>query len=332
MSPVTTARALSLAAGFLLAPALGGAAIAADPPAPPAEVPAAAGPKPVIDFSLGARYQTDYNFRGVSQSDRRGSVQTFFEAQYFDNLLYTGMATYQTRLPTRPDMEFDLIAGIRPKFDKFTFDLAIYYYNYPNERRAFLVDTTGTPFYATTANSDFYEGGGKVSYAYNDNLVLGAALFHSPNFFGTHAISTYAAGNVAYTLSPDMFPTLPASLVGGLTISGEVGHFALTSAKNSTTGFNADIGRFNSFNLPSYWYGNVGVSYAYKNLLLDLRYHTAGLDKRECFALTGDLQGFSNGGTSRWCGNAVIGSITWQLSTATPGIYSEPAGILGFFR
>ena len=325
-------KAFCLLASLCTLPATVETSRAADISTPPVEMKTDTAAKPAIDFLAGARYQTDYNFRGVSQSDRRGSVQSFFEAQYFENLLYTGLATYQTRLPTRPDMEFDLIAGVRPKFDKFTFDLAIYYYFYPNERRAVLFDASGAPFNATTANSDFYEGGGKVSYAYSDNLTLGAAVFHSPSFFGTHAISTYSAGNFAYTLSPDMIPSLPASLVGGLSVSGELGYFTLGSAKNSSTGFNATLGRFNSVNLPSYTYGNIGVSYSYKNLLLDLRYHDTTLNKRDCFTFTGDLRGFTNGGTSRWCGSAVIGSLTWQLSTAAPGVYADPEGILGFFK
>ena len=53
---------------------------------------------PLIGFSFGSRYQTDYNFRGVSQSNLQGSYQTFFEAQFLNNFAYAGFATYQTRL------------------------------------------------------------------------------------------------------------------------------------------------------------------------------------------------------------------------------------------
>ncbi|WP_204273982.1 hypothetical protein, partial [Stenotrophomonas maltophilia] len=70
--------------------------------------------------SFFTRYATDYNFRGVSQSNLQGSYQTFFEAQFFNNFAYAGLATLQTRLPTQPDFEFDLMAGIRPTWDKFS--------------------------------------------------------------------------------------------------------------------------------------------------------------------------------------------------------------------
>ena len=39
-------------------------------------------------------------------------------------------------------------------------------------------------------------------------------------------------------------------------------------------------------NLPDYNYWNVGVSYTYKNLTADLRYHDTDLSKTECFCFT----------------------------------------------
>ncbi|GBU19436.1 MULTISPECIES: TorF family putative porin [Methylobacterium] len=306
---------------------------AADMPAPK-EMPAEAkAPDPLIGFSFFTRYATDYNFRGVSQSNLQGSYQTFFEAQFFNNFAYAGLATLQTRLPTQPDFEFDLMAGIRPTWDKFSFDLGILYYFYPNETRRFGFDAIGTPFPITQANSDFYEGAGKVLYQATDALVLGANVFHSPNFFGTHAVSTYASGTMAYTLPASWFSFLPEAYAGGFAISSELGYFTLGAAKTSATGpFNPATGRFPVVNLASYLYGNVGLSYTYKNLVLDVRYHDTSLKPTECFNFTGDYRGFLNGGTSRWCGSAVIGTITWQASTATPGVYAEPGGLLNLFK
>lgn len=287
----------------------------------------------LIGFSFFSRYASDYNFRGVSQSNLQGSYQSYFEANFFNNFFYTAFATLQTRLPTQPDFEFDLMAGIRPSWDKFTFDLGFLYYFYPNERRIFGVDAANNPFPITQANSDFYEGAGRVLYQATDSLVLGANVYHSPNFFGTHAISTYASGTAAYTLPASMFSFLSEAYAGGFSISGELGYFTLGAAKTSATGpFNPVTGRFPSLNLPSYLYGNVGVSYAYKNLLVDFRYHDTDLTPSECFAFTGDYRGFINGGTSRWCGSALIGTITWQASTAAPGVYAEPGGLLDLFR
>ncbi|MGX5773850.1 TorF family putative porin [Methylorubrum zatmanii] len=328
MKRVSVIRALIAAGALWCAPAG-----AADLPAPK-ELPAEAkAPDPLIGFSFFSRYATDYNFRGVSQSNLQGSYQTYFEANFFNNFFYTAMATLQTRLPTQPAFEFDLMAGIRPTWDKFTFDLGILYYFYPNETRLFGFDAANNPFPITQANSDFYEGAAKVLYQATDSLVLGANVYHSPNFFGTHAIGTYASGTAAYTLPATLFSFLPEAYASGFSISGELGYFTLGAAKTSATGpFNPATGRFPSLNLASYLYGNVGVSYAYKNLLLDVRYHDTSLTPSECFNFTGDYRGFLNGGTSRWCGSAFIGSITWQASTAAPGIYAEPGGLLDLFK
>ena len=112
------------------------------------------------------------------------------------------------------------------------------------------------------------------------------------------------------------------AIQGGAQLRGEI---PVSAAKTSATGpFNPATGRFPVVNLASYLYGNVGLSYTYKNLVLDVRYHDTSLKPTECFNFTGDYRGFLNGGTSRWCGSAVIGTIIWQASTATPGVYAEP--------
>lgn len=306
-----------------------GQAYAADLAAPkvmPVEAQAAA---PLIGFSFGSRYQTDYNFRGISQSNRQGSYQTFFEAQYFGNFAYTGFATYQTRLPTRPDMEFDLVAGIRPTFDKFAFDFGVIYYFYPNEQQVL----TGTPVPYSTKNTDFIEYAGKVLYTATESLTIGANVFFAPNYLGTHTNGTYASGTIAYTLPATLFPFLPEAYAGGFSISGEGGHYFLGAAKSSATGlFDASIGRFPVLPLPSYAYGNVGISYTYKNIVLDARFHTTNLNQLQCGTLSGDFRGLVTGGRSKWCGDSFIGSITFQTSTASPGIYAEPGGLLNLFR
>ena len=314
----TTKIVLAALGGFALSSLSATAADLAAPKVMPIEAKA---PDPLIGFAFGARYQTDYNFRGISQSNLQGSYQTFFEAQFFNNFAYAGFATYQTRLPTRPDMEFDLVAGIRPTFGKFAFDLGILYYFYPNETRLFNADGV-TPF--TQANTDYYEFAGKMLYTATDALTVGANVFYSPSFLGTHAESTYVSGTAAYTLPASLFSFLPETYAGGFSLSSEVGYFFLGAARSSAyTAFNPAIGRFASFDLPSYLYGNVGLSYTYKNVVLDVRYHDTDLRPNQCAVITGDFRQLTNGGISKWCGSAVIGSITFQASTAAPGVFAE---------
>ena len=85
----------------LLSPAMGEVA-----PAPKAPVP--------IDLTFGARIQSDYNFRGISQSNHKPSPQSYGELQLFDNFLYFGLNYYRTDLPTKPQAEIDLAGGVRP--------------------------------------------------------------------------------------------------------------------------------------------------------------------------------------------------------------------------
>ena len=68
-------------------------AVAADVVAPavvPKELPAEAKAErsELIGFAFGARLQSDYNFRGISQSNHEPSPQTYGEVQLFDNFLY----------------------------------------------------------------------------------------------------------------------------------------------------------------------------------------------------------------------------------------------------
>ncbi|GJE04832.1 MULTISPECIES: TorF family putative porin [Methylobacterium] len=295
---------------------------AADMPAPKVMPAEAKAPDPLIGFAFYSAYATDYNFRGVSQSNLQGSYQTFFEAQFFNNFAYAGFYQWQTRLPTRPDFEFDLVAGIRPTFDKLSLDLGVIYYYYPNEQRLFI---NGGPGFLTTANTDFIEYAAKALYQFTPEFAMGANVFHAPNYLGQHTNATYASGTIAYTLPATWFGFLPDWASGGFSVSGEGGHYFIGAAKTSATNFIA-------FDLPSYNYGNVGLTWAYKNLSLDVRFHTTDLTARQCFALTGDFRGNINGGTSRWCGDAFIGTIKWQTSTAAPGVYAEPGGILNLFR
>ena len=101
------------------------AVLAADPAAPKVMPgPAVAlGAKP-IDFAFGFRLASDYNFRGISQSNRDPSPQGYVELQLLDNLLYAGVAGYRVDLPTRPSAEVDLTAGFRPKWGPLSFDSA----------------------------------------------------------------------------------------------------------------------------------------------------------------------------------------------------------------
>ena len=101
-------RAAAMIIGAVSLVAVAGAAEAADVPVAKE---AAAAPAPTstpIDFAFGGRIASDYNFRGISQSDHHFSPQGYGELQLFDNFFYAGVAGYGVDLPTKPLAEIDL--------------------------------------------------------------------------------------------------------------------------------------------------------------------------------------------------------------------------------
>jgi uncharacterized protein (TIGR02001 family) len=308
-----------LAAGALSVSAL--AAAAADLPArtaPKVLPPAAAAPESTpIDFVVGAKWMTDYNFRGISQSNRDPSAMAYGEVQLFDNFLYAGLAAYRVDLATKPSAEVDITAGIRPKFGPFTFDLGITYYYYPGERALIGPDTT----IYTVRNTDFLEYGGKVTYAATDDLSLTGGAYHTHNWLGSHANGTYAFGQVKQNIPEGALGFMPA----GFSVSGEVGRYFLGTSTTQFPGSNIIAGTLGSpFKLKSYTYFNVGASYTWEVFTVDVRYHATDLSKKDCFTNTGDPRGIYTGsGRSNWCGDAVIATLSMELQgSKLPGIFA----------
>ena len=103
--------------------ALATPALAADlkfkaPPAPPPP------PNP-WDFAFGAGLQSDYIFRGITQSNHNPSANAYFEARY--NVTpylqyYAGVAGSSISFPNRAAAEIDGTAGIRPTFGPLALD------------------------------------------------------------------------------------------------------------------------------------------------------------------------------------------------------------------
>ena len=63
---------------------------------------------------------SDYNFRGISQSNRGPSVTAYSETRYTVNpnfQFYAGSQYWAVTLPTSPTAEVDLYGGIRPTID-----------------------------------------------------------------------------------------------------------------------------------------------------------------------------------------------------------------------
>ena len=106
-------------------------AFAADMPVKAIKAPAAeASP---WDIAFGTAFTTDYDLRGVSQSNHRPAVQGYFEIDYTANSwlkLYAGV--WGSSLWTGfADAEFDITAGARLTFGNFGVDIGFIQYEYP---------------------------------------------------------------------------------------------------------------------------------------------------------------------------------------------------------
>lgn len=279
-----------LAAGVVLA----APAFAADlPSAGPAPAPA-----PVVsmfDFAAGGKVMTDYNFRGISQSDRKPSGTAYFEGRLNVNetfQFYVATQAWAVKLPTDPSAEVDIYGGVRATFGALAFDLGVMRYWYPGE----------TEYLAAgwVKSADFTEVYGKATYAFNEMFTFGANVFYSPNWLNTGATGTYVSGTAKVTLPYDF------------SVSGELGRYFL----GTTDAF------YGFARLPDYTYWNLGLTYTYKVLSLDLRYHDTDLSKTQCSLITGNNSSLAPGGigngsnSSKWCSAAFIATLSVDITGA----------------
>jgi len=258
------------------------------------------------DVAVSVRGVTDYNFRGVSQTNLSPGVQGAFELTLFEGLVYGGLAGYSVDLPTRPLAELDLTVGIRPKFGPLTFDFGLLRFEYPGERR--LIDPVNGLFF-TPANTDYNEIVAKVTLAATDQITLGFNSFNGFNYLGTGTDNTYLSGTFKYVV-PN---TVVAADFGTFAVSGEFGYQTFHGVTTAGLG---------SIALPEYFYGNIGVAYTYKNTTIDVRYHDTDLTRTDCFVLTSDPKGIravtgGGRGTSNWCGAAFIATLSVDFTAAS---------------
>lgn len=296
-------------------------------------------PAPVAspwDVAFGAAVMNNYVFRGVSQSNRNGSVAAYFEPRYNINdslQLYVGVGGASISLPNRAAAEINAYGGIRPTFGAVAFDFGVFSYLYPGGQcfnaAAFpgsglpgsglgcLLNadplTGGLPVNGNVIKRDlsFFEVFGKVAWTVNDMWTVGANAFYTPSFLNSGADGIYASGTVKFTMPSAWFGT---SGVGSY-ISGEYGHQWL----GTTDGF-----YFNT-NLPDYSTWNVGIGFTYKVFTLDLRYSDTSLNRGNCNAFTGDHTAtFTSSFTpinplgfgSKWCGSTFLAKFSADLTAS----------------
>jgi len=299
--------------------------------APPA---AAVAATPPWDVVVTAALMSDYNFRGITQSNHQPSAAAGFEGRYNWNANfqgYVGVSGESISFPNRAAAEIDFYGGIRPTFDKLALDFGVWYYYYPggqcfntlalcNSLGGGSVPPGGPVFLpngnVVKADLSFIEGYAKATYTVNDQLALGIQEWYSPSVLNSGAPGWFTTGNATVTLPATM---LPKDI--GASISGDLGYWAL----GTSDAFYAVAGFPNGIPYRSYWTWDLGMTFTYKVLALDLRYYDTNLNKGDCNAFTSDhtASGVFNtninpgGPGSNWCSAAFIAKLSATIDFNT---------------
>jgi len=175
-------------------------------------------------FTFTATAASNYIFRGISQTENGAAIFGAGRVSY-DNF-YAGVGIENVNFHNSTSAEYDLSLGWTPVIDGFRFDLGAVRYGYINQPAHTEIDTV--------------EIKGAVLHDFGP-VTLGAAVYYSGDYFGTHRDDVYGEGSAAYKITDK------------LTIGGAVGRQSDGLADHTT------------------W--NAGATYAFtKHLALDLRY------------------------------------------------------------
>jgi uncharacterized protein (TIGR02001 family) len=330
-----------VAYSLVLAAGLASSSVMAADMAVKAPPPAAPPPSP-WDIVVTAALMTDYNFRGITQSNHKPSTQAGFELRYNWNAnwqSYGGISGESINFPNNAAAEIDFYGGIRPTFDKLALDFGAWYYYYPGGQcfnvpalcttlgggpAVFPFAVPGTvlaPLGGNVAkqNASFWEVYGKGTYTVNDNFNFGGSVWYSPSVVNTGAWGVYYAGNVTLTA-----PTTWFSNGIGMYASADVGYWNLGTSDlfyAAPPAFPAGV------KYTSYTNWDVGLGITWKVLTLDLRYYDSNLTKAQCnvftsaqnatFSVTNITLQNPNGLGTNWCSAAFIAKLSASVDFAT---------------
>ena len=244
-----------------------------------------------LQFSAKAGLASDYIYRGTTLSDRKPAIGAGIEATY--RWLYAGATVASVKLPTRPDAELTMAAGVRPTLGKIDLDFGATYFLYPGEM-------PGGP----TNGIEYWEAAARAGTAIGESIRVAAGYAYSPNVSNTGAWSQYAAVGLGYQVPSRLLPQ-----DFSMSFTGAAGY----------SWFGTQVPALGGFPLPSYLNWQAGVTFTHKSLNLDLRYYDTNLSKENCFVFTGDpnaspggrVNPITNPGglVSRWCSATVVAKL-----------------------
>lgn len=206
-----------------------------------------------VEISANVAMQSDYRFRGWSQTDTSPAIQGGFDMEHSSGF-YAG--TWGSNVDFAKSMELDYYAGFVTELGEgVSLDLGYIYYDYP-----------GSP-----DKDDFQEVYGKLSV--NDFTV---GLQYSDDF--------YLESGEAYYLFMDYSISLPQDISLGL----HIGH---NDFDRSSGNANANDVVFLGDNASSYLEYSIGVSKEFAGVELGLTWVDTDLSDAECGGSSNNCDG-----------------------------------------
>lgn len=236
-----------------------------------------------FDAKFAAAVTNDYNYRGYTLSDHLPSASSNLEVTY--RILFASVNTASVQIPELSHFQMTDTVGLRPVFGPVTLETGLGYYSYPGSR----------------TNSSYPEVYVAPSYAVTSKLTMGVNIYYASDYYRTGAWENYNAITAKYDYG------------SGLTFSAELGRQGFGTTRPTETS--------PAIALPDYIYGNVGLTYTYKALSFDLRFHATTLSKQSCYLITGTGQASAG---SNGCDPAIIGTLSWNA-----GLSDLKAGLTG---
>jgi uncharacterized protein (TIGR02001 family) len=255
-----------------------------------------------VETTVGASFQSDYRYRGISLSRLGPSASSSIELGH--DGFYVGGLLYTVRLPGDPVGELTGSAGVRRTLGGIDFDAWAEAYYYPAEAPP-----------PGSGATNYWQANLKGSHKF-DKFELVGQLGYSPTVWNSGAWGIYGSG-VLYIEMPTFKPgseDITWKLVGELGYQG----FGVTSL---------------GVQLPDYAHWRLGTVFTRGNWSLEVNYQDTNLSKESCFVLTGDtssggtLAAMGDAGSRRFvantdglrsdlCGRAVIGVLSFEFSPA----------------
>jgi uncharacterized protein (TIGR02001 family) len=287
MKKVVLSVVVALAVAGMAAPVF-----AADMPVKAKPMVAPPPPSP-WDVLFGVAFTSDYDLRGVSQSNHKPAVQGYTELDFkpadwltlyagvWGSSLWTGFA----------DAEFDITGGARFSVGNFGLDVGVIQYEYPGGGVNGVDNWPEVYVKPSYKVADWLTVGGVFETAFDNfnNKCVGA------NCSGTwvgDAGHYFVAGNLVITL-----PWHPAPDVN-LSINPEVGYEWYSDGVNANLGFSSD----------TYW--DVGFDINYKAITLDLRYWDTNIKDPTPVHAAQCL----NNGIGNYCGSRFVATLKFDTS------------------